>query len=55
VIPARKAKMLRCLLNGMASKLRPEIMHDSKALRTLDAIEYGASMPTVHNQTFHDN
>jgi hypothetical protein len=26
VIPARKAKMLRCLLNGMASKLVPEIM-----------------------------
>lgn len=29
--------------------------HDSKALRTLVAIEYGASMPTAHNQTFHDN
>ena len=29
--------------------------HDSKALRALVVIGYGASMPTVHNQTFHDN
>ena len=29
--------------------------HDSKALRTLVAIKYGASMPKVNNQTFHDN
>ena len=29
--------------------------HDYKALRVLVVIEYGALMPTVHNQTFHGN
>ena len=29
--------------------------HDSKALRALVVIGYGASMPTVHNQIFDDN
>ena len=39
----------RCEISAFAGD------QDSKALRALVVIKYGASMPTVHNQTFHDN
>jgi hypothetical protein len=49
-----KAKMLHCLLNGMASKLVPEIMIPKDFVHLLQS-NTAHQMPTVHNQTFHDN